>query len=323
MLDERSSWANDWSILLDREHRQQATTSHGTFTVQKLIESLRHAEERDIVCRGLASNVPLLMTDTNGSHVVLKLLQCLAPQETQFLYDGMCRSLVAIGCDRQGCCIVQKCAEVANPEQLMQVQQAVLANVLQLAPDPFGNYVVANMLDHCKRLQQRRGVDECMLAMLPKLGQLSTNKFSSNVVEKALKNCSEHVAALVVAQLAVEAVLHEVAFNQYGNYVVQTALLVSPVPQLAALVQHLQPLLPQLRQVNYGRKIEAKAEMAARRLQNGGPPLAGSPHSQGYYAGGASSQSPAKSGSAQSSPYHPLSRGHTCTLLPMPPMPLS
>jgi hypothetical protein len=102
------------------------------------------------------------------------------------------------------------------------------------------------------------------------------------VVEKSLKYCSESAAATVVTCLAQEPLLQELAFHQFGNYVVQTALVVAPVPQLTLLVRHLQPMLPQLRLINFGRKIEAKVEAALRRLhtapvspsRGGGTPIA-------------------------------------------------
>ena len=250
-----------------------STTPHGTFTVQKLIESLRSAEEKEIVCRGLSSNVHLLMTDANGSHVVQKLLQCLGRQDRQFIYDGICASLIEICSDRQGCCIVQKCVEFAFPEQFIQLRHAILQHVLALAVDPYGNYVVANLLDHCNRLQQRHAVDECCMQLSPHLVPLSTNKFSSNVVEKALKYCSEHIAGNIIQQLSQESALREIAFHQFGNYVVQTALVVAPMMLLGPLIRQLQPMLPQLRQINFGRKIEAKVEAGLRRLQHGGTAL--------------------------------------------------
>lgn len=67
---------------------------HGTRSVQKVIE----------VCRGTPSQVALvvdslrdatvpLCLDTNGNHVVQRLLQHLAPADNAFVFEVRCRAV--------------------------------------------------------------------------------------------------------------------------------------------------------------------------------------------------------------------------------------
>jgi hypothetical protein len=156
-----------------------ATTPHGTFAVQKLVESLRSDKETAIVCSGLARDVPLLLNDINGGHVVQKVLQCIAAEQREFLFTGIADHLLQVCNHRQGCCVVQKCLDQATPEQFMTVHDAVVSRrplvptttttgavggetlgsrtatsssilgetLLTLMCDPYGNYVISKLLE--------------------------------------------------------------------------------------------------------------------------------------------------------------------------------
>ena len=150
-------------------------------TGEQLIESLANEEEEELVCTALGNDVLGLITDVNGGHVILKLLQCIKHYDRQSLYDGLNVNLVAASNNKQGCCITQKCLEHALPRQYLQLACSVLTHFFDLVMNPYGNYVVSDVLDRSAERNDLRPVNECAHLVASQsimMVQLCTNKFS-------------------------------------------------------------------------------------------------------------------------------------------------
>ncbi|GMF05294.1 unnamed protein product [Ambrosiozyma monospora] len=100
--------------------------------------------------------------------------------------------------------------------------------------------------------------------MIPYIAELSSQKFSSNVVEKCLKikltnqmNNTEIINPLFEALLQPR-VLSALINDQYGNYVVQTAMELSPQPYKLRFATNMKPLLPLVRFSSFGKRIHNK-----------------------------------------------------------------
>merc|ERR1719498_1391813 len=96
---------------------QIALTPHGTFSIQKLIETIATREEMEIVQQALAKDVVELVKDVHGNHVIQKVLQRFEHDDKQFIYDAMADDCVPIATNKQGCCVLQRCLEFASAEQ--------------------------------------------------------------------------------------------------------------------------------------------------------------------------------------------------------------
>jgi hypothetical protein len=62
--------------------------------------------------------------------------------------------------------------------------------------------------------------------------RLSKQKFSSNVVEKCLKQSSTHWRSIIIRELTAQPSVSELLRDRYGNYVLQTALSVATPQQV-------------------------------------------------------------------------------------------
>lgn len=58
---------------------------------------------------------------------------------------------------------------------------------------------------------------------------LSMNKYGSNVVEKCFKECPPEQAAQIIKELVTSPNFVALLQDQYGNYVAQSALIISKV----------------------------------------------------------------------------------------------
>nr|CAJ2468947.1 unnamed protein product [Leishmania braziliensis] len=57
-----------------------ACSPHGTFAVQRLVETVRNAEEEHLVFVALERDLLRLLTNANGGHVLMKVMECIRRQ---------------------------------------------------------------------------------------------------------------------------------------------------------------------------------------------------------------------------------------------------
>ena len=84
-------------------------------------------------------------------------------------------------------------------------------------------------------------------AMLGEVAPLCVQKFSSNVIEKALELADERTRRALITEIADPERLPRLLLDGFGNYVVQRALAVAPPDLYAVLVEHVRPHLALLR----------------------------------------------------------------------------
>jgi hypothetical protein len=127
-----------------------------------------------------------LIKDLNGNHVIQKCLAKLSHLDNQFVFDTVAAHCVQVATHRHGCCVLQRCIDFAIDAQRFQIVAEIAANALSLVQvllinkDPFGNYVVQYVLD----LGNSRHSAKVIEPFVGNVCLLSTQKFSSNVIEK-------------------------------------------------------------------------------------------------------------------------------------------
>lgn len=182
---------------------------------------------------------------------------------------------------KQGCCVLQRCLDDCSEAQKAALIGEITFNALALSQDPFGNYVVQYLIEK----EGNAFVVPLIRKLLPDAVALSVQKQSSNVIEKvrlpklvrfeetwtdvlfaflcfskqAIKAADPESKALLIGQLvnnpeAFEAIVR----NEYGNFVIQTALENADAFQRQQLVELIQPLLPSLRSTPFGKRMLTK-----------------------------------------------------------------
>lgn len=243
---------------------------HGTRAVQKTIEFLGSSEEIRLVRDALRGSVVGLIQDLNGNHVIQKCLHKMEPNDNQFIYDAVAQHCVQVASHRHGCCVMQRCIEHASESQKMQLVNEIRNNALALVQDAFGNYVVQYVLD----LGMEAVCEAIATKFLGHLYYLSTQKFSSNVVEKCLKVGNARTIAIISRELAEfqnpnlvvggdghasQDLIIQLLQHPYGNYVVQTALqeaLTKAPREWHMMANRIRPFLPILRSTPYAKRVQ-------------------------------------------------------------------
>ncbi|KAI1869446.1 hypothetical protein JX265_006536 [Neoarthrinium moseri] len=231
-----------------------ALNQHGTRALQKMIEGVTLPEHVQIIIEALRHQVVDLIQDLNGNHVIQKCLNKLSSDENQFIFEAVGRHCVDVGTHRHGCCVLQRCIDHAAGEQKMWLITQITDNAPRLVQDPFGNYVVQYIID----LNEPAFTEPLVTKFQGRISQLSRHKFSSNVIEKCLRCASEPSRDRMVQELLVPGELERLLRDNYGNYVVQTALDHCTTQMKHQLVEAIRPVLPLVRGTPYGRRISAK-----------------------------------------------------------------
>ncbi|RDA93193.1 hypothetical protein CP533_3159 [Ophiocordyceps camponoti-saundersi (nom. inval.)] len=231
-----------------------ALNQHGTRALQKMIEFVSTAQQVRLIIEALRFRVVELIQDLNGNHVIQKCLNKLAANDAQFIFDAVGSNCVDVGTHRHGCCVLQRCIDHASGHQKAWLVERITDHARVLVQDPFGNYVVQYIID----LNEPTFTDPVVQSFKGCIGSLSRHKFSSNVVEKCLRCAGPESRDLIVDELLAPQEIERHLRDSFGNYVIQTAVEFATPHQKYRLVEAIRPLLPQIRNTPYGRRIQAK-----------------------------------------------------------------
>lgn len=229
---------------------------HGTRALQKVIDHMNNDYQLQLLIKGLKSYIIELIKDLNGNHVIQKILNKYSPENCQFIYDSIIEDLLVVATHKHGCCVLQKCLNHVNPNQLVAFSNKILLyNVFtSLVNDQFGNYVLQYLISI-----DSIEVNCSLFDNFTKFGinDLCNLKFSSNVIEKLLKNCyNNEVKSIKFSDLKLTLIyrimlsdINKLINDPYGNYVIQTLvdILINPaVSYYVDLPTGEQMLLPSL-----------------------------------------------------------------------------
>ena len=65
---------------------------------------------------------------------------------TQFIFDASMDYCDSIGTDKHGCCVMQRCLEKGLQKQKLALADVIISRLYLLIEDPYGNYLVQNVL---------------------------------------------------------------------------------------------------------------------------------------------------------------------------------
>ncbi|KAI9053933.1 hypothetical protein LZ554_002877 [Drepanopeziza brunnea f. sp. 'monogermtubi'] len=233
-----------------------ALNQHGTRALQKMIEFISTPGQIQTIIEALRHRVVELIQDLNGNHVIQKCLNKLSSTDAQFIFDAVGTHCVDVGTHRHGCCVLQRCIDHASGEQKAWLIRQISNNAYVLVQDPFGNYVVQYILD----LNEPTFTEPLVAMFQGRVGQLSKQKFSSNVIEKCLRCAQEPSKDMLIEEMLQPAELDRLLRDSFANYVIQTALDYANPNMKARLIEAIRPYLPAIRTTPYGRRIQAKIQ---------------------------------------------------------------
>ncbi|XP_022763702.1 uncharacterized protein LOC111309108 isoform X2 [Durio zibethinus] len=207
--------------------------THGTRVVQKLIETLKTRQQISLVISALKPGFLSLIKDLNGNHVVQRCLQCLSSEDNKFIFVAAAKYCVDIATHQHGCCVLQRCIGHSTGEYREKLVEEISTNGLLLAQDAYGNYVVQFILE----LKIPTATSTLISQFEGNYVHLSSQKFSSHVVEKCLVVLNDESRSRIIHELLSATHFEQLLQDPHANYVVQTALRVSEGPPHNSLIE--------------------------------------------------------------------------------------
>ncbi|XP_024008980.1 putative pumilio homolog 10 [Eutrema salsugineum] len=204
--------------------------NYGTRVVQKMIETVKTKQQIGMIKSGLKSEFVALAKDLNGYHVIQTCLDSLGPNDKKFVLEAATKYCAEIATHRHGCFVLQCCVSNSLGEQRERLVDEISRNSRHLSQDPFGNYVVQFLIE------QKVSSVKLLIQFRMHYAELATQKFSSHVMEKCLRQYPQSRAEIVRELLSVPNFEH-ILQDPYGNYVIQTALSVTKGHVRARLVE--------------------------------------------------------------------------------------
>ncbi|MCL7043216.1 hypothetical protein MKW94_027463 [Papaver nudicaule] len=116
--------------------------THGSKSVQKLLDSLTSGQQITKVMNVLTKGTVELTKDPNGHHVIQQCLKTFSNEENKHLFRALAKNCVDIARDQNGYCVFQSFILKTDKHLRAQFVGEITQNALVLAQDPYGNYVV-------------------------------------------------------------------------------------------------------------------------------------------------------------------------------------
>ncbi|KAF0896701.1 hypothetical protein E2562_027046 [Oryza meyeriana var. granulata] len=242
-----------------------ASNMHGTRAVQKVIDTINTPEQVSKVVSALSPGAMRLMTDTNGSHVAQRCLKKLLPEYKAFLLDVATVRFLRLAKDQHGCCIIQKCIEHSNDEQKYNLLCKITSSALSLSEDQYGNYVIQFIVNLGIEWATSKIVNE----LEGHFGYLSMQKCGSHVVENCLKQAPQLDRERIIHELMADPKLPHIMADQFGNFVIQTALKECKGELHTAFVEVIRPYAPALQNDMYAKRVLSKTYLKNKQYRLG------------------------------------------------------
>merc|ERR1711963_551410 len=136
------------------------------------------------------------MRDIHANFVLQKCITTLPAEHLQFVVDELSGDdVVRAARHRIGCRTIQRLLERCPPHQVQKIVETIISNLPAISCDPYGNYVVQNLLENSTAEQQHRIAD-----ILGKgIRTFVSDSFACAVVTATMSHGS-HINQLLVAR---------------------------------------------------------------------------------------------------------------------------
>ncbi|CAN8276963.1 unnamed protein product [Cochlearia groenlandica] len=225
--------------------------SLGTRVIQLLLRCLSTEEQVSRAVEAI-SGVALTLTKSNhAKHAILQCFSMFSPLQNRSLMEIIVKNCYRIAIDQHGCCMLQQCLNIGFDELKQRLIGEIITHALRLCVHCYGNYVVQYVVE----LNHGEVTRELINTLIGNYAYLSRNKYGSHAVQKLLK-IKDIDTRIIVNDLLRE--IDSLLLDPFGNYVIQTAWLVSQDDIKHRLWLHIMSNCGYMRCNKFGKKILEK-----------------------------------------------------------------
>ena len=220
-----------------------STNKIATYPIQCIIEHLNNKQEKDLIFYSVFANIMSLSLDLYGTHVVEKVLSSLEYEQIKPIIQFVLDNFMFLVNNANGLCLVKKVIVIEyKKDYFIRLKQEIINASIVLIQNPFGNYALQTCID----LWDEKDIEDIALTFKGRCALLSVQKYSSNVIERCIEKSNRFVKEFITEVFPNDSSVSSLMKNNYGNYVIQTALKVSSQKEQSIIVNALSNNLSQL-----------------------------------------------------------------------------
>ncbi|MCQ2817136.1 MAG: hypothetical protein MJ252_07715 [archaeon] len=192
-----------------------------TYPIQIIIEKLTSRREQELVLNAIKKYSIKLSLDVYGTHVIERILSNFPYDLIEPISFTIAQNFLFLANNPNGLCIIKKIIIVENKRNNHKIiQKNIEDNALVLVQNPYGNYALQTVLNYWN-FEDCQGFMKCFRENFL---LLSTQKYSSNVIEKCFELDPTFLRDFIKEVFFSESALTLLLKNIFGNYVLQTVL---------------------------------------------------------------------------------------------------
>lgn len=193
-----------------------ARDKKGTHALQAIVAQINSPEEFALIKHIVGNSIFELSMDPRANYVIQKLINVIPIDSSQFIYQPLFDNFIQVANNSFGLLVLkQMMGRVEQKEVLKQrVVELTCINFEKLIQNPYGNYAIQHIMEFYPKESQL-----IMNKILIKIIPYSSQKISSNVIEKCLTVCDGQFRRRVVEEILKNGRLSDLLKNKYGNFV--------------------------------------------------------------------------------------------------------
>lgn len=233
--------------------------NYGTRPLQKMIENLSNnmtQQDINILLNLAKGDVLNLIKDINGNRIFQCIIQNIKNKELlSNIYKEMNENIVEILKIKSGCCVFSKILSNIVEDDLNNMVDIIINNIEQLINDEYGNISLKRII----KLNNENYNNKIFDYIKDILMKLSCQKFSSNVIEACIDNSTSLKRKVLDKIFENDNNINELILDQFGNYIVQNALLPNAEKkEFDIVIQHIKDNEKKLKKTQHGKIIFEK-----------------------------------------------------------------
>ena len=227
------------------------TNQYGTKVLQYLIDFLTNEKNLLFFIEKTLPHVVVLINDLNGIHIIQRLI-CIKSNYIQLIYNKIFVNIQLIAVTRDGSNFIKKLVDFLDENNLILLINAINENLSIIITNQYGNYIIQNII-----MKENLNLKLIIIETIIKnIVNFSNQKFSSNVVERCFE--VNEMKDKVIDEILKNNNFEQILLNEYGNYVIQKALIKSDQNKQHLMFKLLVPLIHKLQCLSFGQKLLSK-----------------------------------------------------------------
>ena len=227
------------------------TNQYGTKVLQYLIDFLTDEKNLLFFIEKTLPHVVVLINDLNGIHIIQRLI-CVKSKYIQLIYNEIFMKIQLIAVTRDGTNFIKKLLDCLEDNNMICLINSINDNLGIIITNQHGNYIIQNIILKENFVLKYKIIE----TIINNIVCFSNQKFSSNVVEKCFE--VEEMKDKVIDEIIKNNNFEQILLNEYGNYVIQKALIKANPNKQQLMFKLFVPLVHKLQCLPFGQKLLSK-----------------------------------------------------------------